>query len=322
MRSRSNSHIIWTCLAALALGCPKSNEGAELGTNTNWLKTCDEQAPCGSKDACVCGVCTRACDDDSACRAVHAETRCQAPSTNACGELHQAPASACLQACASDGDCSALERGRCVDGLCVPAPAASEGGSEPSAPSYELWRIDDEVVVTDAYTSCETDRDCVLVSKSCNACCQLAAIDPDLAEIFDAARGPACVGYQGGSCDCDFPDVLARCQAGRCRAVPRDKGTCYSPSQNFESAYSDGALGCRCRDGEGEICVGRAALVCRRENEFLLSWSAVEDGPCGEAAGDLDKTCARGERRQTAQACVTAHESCYQLPDGDFCGLR
>lgn len=308
------------CACLLAVACAKATEAPELGTNTNWLKACNEQAECGREDACVCGVCTRACDDDGTCGAVNAKTRCQTLNENACGSLFEAPASACLQACGSDGDCSALEHGRCVDGLCVPAPSGIP--AESNTPNYELWRIDGEVVVTDVYTGCTADADCELVSKSCDGCCQLAAIDRGLSEDFESARGRACEGYRGAICDCDYLDLLPRCQAGRCRAIARDEATCYSPTQNLALSDRDDAVGCRCLDFQADICIEGKALVCEPRGGPINAWSSVADGPCGEAAGDLDLTCASGERTTTAQACVATYNSCYQLPGGDFCGLR
>ncbi len=55
---------------------------------------------------------------------------------------------------------------------------------------------------------------------------------------------------------------------------------CYSPTQNLDWAYDDGAEGCACDEGSAGQCVadsqGRnVALVCEDGR-----WLAVEDGPC------------------------------------------
>lgn len=56
---------------------------------------------------------------------------------------------------------------------------------------------------------------------------------------------------------------------------------CYSPTQNLDIAYDDGAVGCTCTDGAEAQCLpdstGRkVALVCENGR-----WQAVNDGPCG-----------------------------------------
>lgn len=57
---------------------------------------------------------------------------------------------------------------------------------------------------------------------------------------------------------------------------------CYSPCQNLDAAYDEGARGCTCNPGEDrDVCVadsrGRnVALVCAEDG----TWIAVEDGPC------------------------------------------
>ena len=56
---------------------------------------------------------------------------------------------------------------------------------------------------------------------------------------------------------------------------------CYSPSQNLEMAYEDGAQGCACDvQNDQDVCIkdksGReVALICENGK-----WIAVEDGPC------------------------------------------
>lgn len=57
--------------------------------------------------------------------------------------------------------------------------------------------------------------------------------------------------------------------------------TCFSPEQNVNEAYDEGAIGCGCDDSKDRgQCVtndtGRkVALVCEAGR-----WTAVEDGPC------------------------------------------
>jgi len=61
--------------------------------------------------------------------------------------------------------------------------------------------------------------------------------------------------------------------------------TCFSPTQNLETAYTTGAIGCGCKSGTDKgVCVPDktdrlVALVCEQNR-----WIAVEDGPCGLGA--------------------------------------
>jgi hypothetical protein len=61
-----------------------------------------------------------------------------------------------------------------------------------------------------------------------------------------------------------------------CFSTPDE--TCYSPLQNLDKAYEDGARGCPCdRTLANEVgyCLNGTALIC--ETGF---WEAVLDGPC------------------------------------------
>jgi hypothetical protein len=317
-----HSLLAWAWLATLAWACTKATEAPGLGTNTNWLKRCNEQAECGEKDACLCGMCTQSCESDTQCGAVHEATRCEPLNEAACGSAEGAPSAACLQGCQSNADCSAVENGRCTDGLCVPGPKASaQPGTGMTTQGFKLTRVGDSVEVTNAYTSCATHGDCALVGVSCNGCCDVGAIRADLEPTFEPARQRACAGYQGPQCDCDFPDVVARCEQGACRTVMRNSLNCYSPTQNLERAYASDAVGCRCSIAlsDASICVDNVALFCEPAlNGWSNAWSSGLDGPCEPRAG---VTCTAGKVHGTPDSCLTASATCYQLPNGQFCGL-
>lgn len=52
--------------------------------------------------------------------------------------------------------------------------------------------------------------------------------------------------------------------------------SCYSPTQNLNSAYQTGAQGCSCNPAtDADVCVQGVALIC-----VETQWTAVEDGPC------------------------------------------
>ncbi|HEX6243818.1 MAG TPA: hypothetical protein VFZ61_23045 [Polyangiales bacterium] len=281
-RARGIAHrrpwlLISVWLAAATLSCVKTHESPELGTNTNWLKPCTEDGECKGGTSCLCGVCTLSCENDGQCGAVNAKTQCMAISADACAVAPAAP-SACVQGCGANADCTSLERGLCVDGLCIPASAP--GGSVPGAARYDLARRQAEVVITDAYTECSTDRDCRLVSTSCNSCCQVGAIHAALEATYEPNREAACADYVGGECDCDYPDVITRCDQGRCRTEPRSTEACFSPLQNLDRVAEPDAIGCRCPTLDEVFCSGGTQIKCTRENGLLRSWSVSTDGGC------------------------------------------
>jgi len=53
-------------LSLVPLACGFDNR-TDSGTSTNWYRQCDENAPCGSDLACICGRCTRVCDETTDC---------------------------------------------------------------------------------------------------------------------------------------------------------------------------------------------------------------------------------------------------------------
>jgi hypothetical protein len=54
----------------VALGASSCSPQPESsGTNTNWLKACDDNAQCGAAASCLCGLCTKDCVDEAECGA-------------------------------------------------------------------------------------------------------------------------------------------------------------------------------------------------------------------------------------------------------------
>jgi glucuronoarabinoxylan endo-1,4-beta-xylanase len=80
-------------LGALALGCEPPAPGPQGDSHTNWLRTCEADADCGSL-SCVCGVCTLTCTADADCAGVEGSS-CLPPSQSRSAGLcdgHQPPA--------------------------------------------------------------------------------------------------------------------------------------------------------------------------------------------------------------------------------------
>ena len=308
---------IW--LACCVLGCIKSNESPQVGTNTNWLKACSEDAQCGSEGACLCGVCTMACSSDTQCGTVSSATRCEPLNEAACGASAQAAPAACMQGCQSDTECTAIESGVCVEGLCLPGSQGGSGGS--GVDPLALRRSDSVVLVPPVYAdACTTHTDCTLVETSCNNCCAPTAIHTALTETFEQNHERACAGYQGLACACDPADFVARCESGRCTLVPRPSLPCFSPTSNLDRAYDPELVGCACSEFDRAICVEQVALVCRRPLiQTEGGWEAVLDGPCEPRAETT--TCPESQIRPTPYVCLDEFKTCVQMTSGMFCGL-
>lgn len=102
--------------ALLGPGCGDPQVG--VGTNTNWMRACDETADCGDEDACLCGRCTSECASDDDC----AEGVC-APAPSAALQCAGEPTRTCQPSCDDDDDC---DSGRlCHHGVCADSFAAA-----------------------------------------------------------------------------------------------------------------------------------------------------------------------------------------------------
>lgn len=110
-------------LLTLACGDPKPSPTPSVGSNTNWLSTCDADAECDQEQACRCGVCTLACSDDDACRKLpnaSCTIRDERAFIASCGdEVTTSLEGVCLPRCAA-GSCG--EGQACVEGTCVIVP--------------------------------------------------------------------------------------------------------------------------------------------------------------------------------------------------------
>lgn len=112
--------ILFICAVALA-AC---GDGAKpkTETETHFLRLCE--STCGAGLRCICGVCTEACTEASACEELNPAATCAA-TPDAC---ESAVASACDMACTEDAACQGLGADfSCVGGYC--RAAASEGGA-------------------------------------------------------------------------------------------------------------------------------------------------------------------------------------------------
>lgn len=96
-------------LGLLAWSCGSKIDSGNTGSETHWLKSCDEDADCGEY-SCYCGICSRACDEQADCKEVASvSSQCSdAPASKTCGG--DTPARLCVkfdnQADADAGDTS------------------------------------------------------------------------------------------------------------------------------------------------------------------------------------------------------------------------
>lgn len=305
------------CLAS----CAKTVEEPS-GTNTNWLRTCDETSDCAGDDVCVCGQCTQACTASSQCGSVHEEARCEPVDDDVCG-ASVGIASACLQRCSSDDDCTALRDGRCSSGLCVPAPrepidgggARKDGGITSTTQDGGLERRGESVVIPDAYKSCAQHDECVLVEPQCSSCCGLDSIRSSLFEVFQERMLTACEGYMGGICDCEYDNRVPRCVEGRCRAVLRDEADCFGPEANPELGDAPDAIGCSCPRLDMIACAGTSVTLQCEASHRGVGWSLSDNEICSDPP---PPPCGA---TQTIEDCAAGADVCYLQPDGGYCGI-
>jgi hypothetical protein len=107
-----------------ATACEAPSSGDPVGSNTNWLVTCDDTADCDSEAACVCGACTLECGADADCANV--------PGARCAGTQETAARSQCRS------DVPALAGGLCLFGCepggCAPSQACVGGACIALAP--------------------------------------------------------------------------------------------------------------------------------------------------------------------------------------------
>ncbi len=100
----------------LVIAC-EPEEGPRTDSQTNWYRACTSGAECGEL-VCLCGVCTRPCDDDTSCDGLAAASCVQGGGVIAvCSGRTPPSAGLCLFACDVD-DCVAGQT--CAAGACRP----------------------------------------------------------------------------------------------------------------------------------------------------------------------------------------------------------
>jgi len=104
------------------------------GGETHFLSTCDaSEGACGTELSCLCGVCTRPCNERSACAGLPDAICIESAGPSTCGDA--APAGHCDVPCVADVDCAVLSaQHQCRGGVCRAGSAPSEDPSSAGAP--------------------------------------------------------------------------------------------------------------------------------------------------------------------------------------------
>jgi hypothetical protein len=149
---------------ALFFACGNAKDATEIGSETHFLSACD--GGCAADAECVCGVCTKRCEDDAVCSALSAGAACVplAPRV-AEGRCADDAAAVCDLTCLVDADCAPLAGDfRCQAGYCrngsPPEPVAATCTVSPLAGS-DVAVIGDSLIELSPFTA---DLEAALVS--------------------------------------------------------------------------------------------------------------------------------------------------------------
>lgn len=260
-------HVLRIAIAVCCLwSCAKTTDHPS-GTNTNWMKACGEDSQCDDGSSCLCGVCTHECTETSECGDVHEAASCSPLRAMACGTEH-AGASACLATCRIDDDCTALEGGRCVDGICVPAPHASG--------CFTPEKNQDTVSEPGAFgcpCSHEGDRVCIQGTDKTFACVTRGG-----ATRWNVREGDLCAEPDPETCPSSERDTLEGCLDGA--------DACYQ--QSTGGGYCGIGMGTSIEPlvlslVDGTIVPSTAYRYCAEHAECAMVETSC-DGCCGQTA--------------------------------------
>jgi hypothetical protein len=124
MSDARDASVSWWLGLAISLvlaACGSTTNPTQIGSETNWLRACERDSDCAAS-ACVCGVCSSRCSDDTDCAdGQRCEREASALYSQTCGVDPQVRG-LCAPECEERTDCG--EGLSCVAGAC--APPASE----------------------------------------------------------------------------------------------------------------------------------------------------------------------------------------------------
>lgn len=238
---------ILTVITLVWLGAcdSESGESAATGTETNWLKSCEQSSECGV-GSCVCGLCTFECEEASDCSDAPAAARCASGRDpeyiDACGA--ETVTGLCLRAegVGSDDDASAddssaddtdddVGSGDDTSGSDDPAaePDPQSGSDDDSAPNADSGS-DDDVVGTGGSGNAGSNAGGTSSGTGGNPSTGGVSAGGAAGTSSTPLCDPGCVHIcEGGLCDCFCEPVQdwARCDApSDCVLAPSDCCAC------------------------------------------------------------------------------------------------
>lgn len=113
--------LLWSTLCAALFAVTSCGPGSpQVGSQTNWLRSCDTSAECGRLE-CVCGTCTATCSEDANCDGLGSASCVPAKNEGAIAlcDGRKPSASLCLAICDEDTACPG--GASCLAGVCAPA---------------------------------------------------------------------------------------------------------------------------------------------------------------------------------------------------------
>lgn len=123
--------VIWLVTSAVLLASCGRVESRAGSLRSNFT-VCSVDDDCGSH-SCLCGVCSKGCDEDADCAPLADGARCaEMSSIAACGARRSGQL--CLASCPHTECGAGFE---CQAGACAPAPLATQEGSAGSAPNSQ-----------------------------------------------------------------------------------------------------------------------------------------------------------------------------------------
>jgi hypothetical protein len=119
----------------------KATDDVNYDSNTNWLRRCGPESPCGGALSCVCGMCSQPCGRDDEC-ALLADASCE-PAR--CDGAPPSGGGMCVARCDADRTCP--DGFECTDGSCQPdsnePPTAATDCQAPSIDElFDLLQTD------------------------------------------------------------------------------------------------------------------------------------------------------------------------------------
>lgn len=142
------SVLFWAPALVLALlaACGEDKTSPKTGSNSNWLVACANESDCGGSGACLCGACSRECNDNLDCSSLEGALCSTVDETargTQCGGTEQLPG-LCLPGC-EPGSCA--DGQSCVAGACVLAELPEVEFCEPArAPSRAERAAEEELL--------------------------------------------------------------------------------------------------------------------------------------------------------------------------------